>query len=147
MISAIRQAGMAAVLLTASLPAMAQQTLLAPTPESAASVLLRLAVVIGLIVAFAYIARALQARRRLGGQSFEIQGGLTLGGKERLMLVKVGETQLLLGVTPGGISLLHRYGSAEEVPVEPAPLSLQSADGGGDFAERFREVLRRSVGA
>lgn len=39
--------------------------------------------------------------------SLRVLASLPLGVRERLLLVQVGEQQLLLGVTPSGISLLH----------------------------------------
>ncbi|MDA8114151.1 MAG: flagellar biosynthetic protein FliO [Acidithiobacillus sp.] len=45
----------------------------------------------------------------VGGQvgGMRVVSSLSLGTRERLLLVQVGEQQLLLGVTPAGITLLH----------------------------------------
>ncbi|WP_298171572.1 flagellar biosynthetic protein FliO [Acidithiobacillus sp.] len=45
------------------------------------------------------------ASGQLGGM--RVVSSLPLGTRERLLLVQVGEQQLLLGVTPAGITLLH----------------------------------------
>jgi len=70
-------------------------------------------VTFGLFVVLMVIAAAAWFTRRFGhfqataGGSLRIIGGLHLGAKERLVVVQVGEEQLLLGVAPGRISKLH----------------------------------------
>ena len=41
-----------------------------------------------------------------GGQ-MRLLGGLSLGGREKLLVVEVGEIQLVLGVAPGRVQTLH----------------------------------------
>lgn len=36
-----------------------------------------------------------------------LMGGLSLGGREKLLVVEVGEIQLVLGVAPGRVQTLH----------------------------------------
>ncbi len=42
----------------------------------------------------------------MGGQ-MRLLGGVSLGGREKLMVVEVGEIQLVLGVAPGRVQTLH----------------------------------------
>lgn len=125
--------------LLASGPALAQPAL-TPGAESLGGLLLRLLLVLGLIVGLAWLARQLAGRRRFGGQGLVIEGGLALGTRERLVVVQAGEARLLLGVTPGGISLLHRFEPGEGPALtEPAPAPA--------FAERLRALIGPEKGA
>ncbi len=65
-----------------------------------------------------------------------VLSGLSLGMREKLVLVKVGEKQLLLGVTPGRVDkLMELEGDAR--------LFQGSANKGGDltFAAKLQQVL------
>jgi len=61
-------------------------------------------------------------------------GGLSVGNRERVVLVQVGERQLLLGVAPGRVQTLHVL----EENLEPA---RGDAAGGEDFATRLRGLM------
>lgn len=66
-----------------------------------------LVIVLLCIVVLAWLAKRLNGFQSLSGDSLQILGGLSMGSRERLVLVKVGSEQLLLGVTPGQINALH----------------------------------------
>jgi flagellar biogenesis protein FliO len=85
--------------------------------------------------------------------SIEIVADISLGQKERAVLVQVGEQQILLGVAPGRVNTLH-------VLAEPVAVS-----GGGRTAHteqtdlipptssshipthlQFKTILKRSLG-
>ena len=42
-----------------------------------------------------------------GTEKMRIVGGLSLGMREKVILLQVGKKQLVLGVTPGRIDALH----------------------------------------
>lgn len=99
---------------------------------------LGLAVVLALIVALAWAVRRFGRVQPLPAGALRVLGGLSLGARERLVLVKVGEAQLLLGVAPGRVQTLH-------VLAEPIERSAAAEPGAGlrdDFAQRLRAVLR-----
>lgn len=68
---------------------------------------------IGLMVILALIAGAAWLAKRFGNFKIAAQGqmkvvaGLSLGAKERVVLLELGDEQLLLGVAPGRIQTLH----------------------------------------
>ena len=72
-----------------------------------------LQVFFGLVVVVTTIIAVLWAIRRLSRYSssannqLRIIGGINLGARERLLVVQVGEQQLVLGVAPGSIRTLH----------------------------------------
>lgn len=70
-------------------------------------------VTLGLFVVLIIIGAAAWLTRRFGhfqttaGGALRIVGGLHLSAREKLIVVQVGEEQLLLGVAPGRVSRLH----------------------------------------
>jgi flagellar protein FliO/FliZ len=101
---------------------------------------LGLAVVIGVIFVMAWLIRRMgHVQTRVSG-ALKILGGLSLGQRERVVLVQVGENQILLGVAPGQIRTLHVL----ENPIE-ADTSRPTGGEPGSFAERLQGVLRGKI--
>ena len=74
-----------------------------------------------------------------GAERFRVLAQLSLGRAERLMLVQVQESCLLLGVTQYGVALLKEL-RAEEAA---ALLEQQAAASPARFAEVLRDGLRK----
>lgn len=94
-------------LFTLSLPGtvMAENT----APSLSSSLLktsLTLVLIIGVILALAWLLRKSQAISLTRGRNIQLIETLPLGRNERLCLVKSGDKHLLLGVTAQGISRL-----------------------------------------
>ena len=68
---------------------------------------LGLLLVVGLIFVLAWLMRRVQRIGPGNGQVIEMIGSRALGPRDRLVLVQVGEEQILLGITPGRITPLH----------------------------------------
>ncbi|MGA7800582.1 MAG: flagellar biosynthetic protein FliO [Gammaproteobacteria bacterium] len=94
---------------------------------------------LGLLAVLAAIALVAWLMRRVGrfqsgvGGAMRIVGGLSMGARERVVLIQVGETQLLLGVAPGRVQTLH-------VMQEPIAEDSEGA-GAGRFAQKLRAAL------
>jgi flagellar protein FliO/FliZ len=99
--------------------------------------LLGLAIVIGFVFGCAWLARKLGVSGMKRGGLVKVVGGASLGGKERVAVIEVGDQWLVLGAGPGNVRLLHTMpaGSAEVESVG-APQTLQ-----GSFGQRFRDAL------
>jgi flagellar protein FliO/FliZ len=128
----------AAALLAVAPPALAQQD--APSPllrsalsgEQVSSYASGLLMVFAFLVVLVWVARWLQNRGTLGRGGLRVTASAALGGKERLVVVDVEGERLLVGVTPGGISLLKTL-AAEDAPAQsPSP----AAGAGGGWLER-----------
>jgi flagellar protein FliO/FliZ len=63
--------------------------------------MLGLLLVVGLIFVLAWLMRRVQRAGPAGNQVIELLGSRALGPRDRLVLVQVGNEQILLGVTPG----------------------------------------------
>jgi flagellar protein FliO/FliZ len=92
------------------------------------------------IVALAWLAKRVSRLQSSSDGSLQILGGLSMGARERVVLVQVGSAQLLLGVAPGRINMLHQL----EQPLEKndsaghgdAAMSLT-----GSFSEKLHSAL------
>ncbi|EIC22146.1 flagellar biosynthetic protein FliO [Thiorhodovibrio frisius] len=79
-------------------------------------------VVIAILV-FAWFMRRFSGTSSAGiPRAIEILAVRSVGTRERLMLVKVGEEQVLIGVSPAGMRTLHRL----ETPLQPPPSKASS---------------------
>ena len=95
---------------------------------------LGLLLVLGLIFFLAWLLRRVQQAGPAGkGQVIELIGSRALGPRDRLVLVQVGNEQILLGLTPGTISALH-------VLKEPVQVS-GTEQATPEFAQRLMELL------
>ncbi len=70
---------------------------------------LSLALVLGLVGAFAWLAKRFRGGQLQGGL-IQIVSGLSLGPKERVVLLRVGDEEVLVGLSPAGMSRLHVMG-------------------------------------
>lgn len=95
--------------------------------------LLGLGLVVGLIFVLAWLMRRVQRAGPAGNQVIELLGSRALGPRDRLVLVQVGNEQILLGVTPGRITPLHVMNEPVHVP------ETQSTT--PEFARRLMEAL------
>ena len=102
--------------------------------------------VLGMIVFAAWALRRLQQRGGGAGsgqrQPLRVIGYHALGMKEKLVVVEIEDTWLVLGMTPASITTLHTLPRPASAAVEPdaaaQPPSLPAA-----FATQLRRTLSR----
>lgn len=68
---------------------------------------LGLAVVLGLLGATAWVSRRFRGSALGHGGQIEVVSGMSLGARERVVLLKVGGDRVLVGVSPSGLRTLH----------------------------------------
>lgn len=95
--------------------------------------LLGLLLVIGLIFVLAWLLRRVQQLAPRSGQVIKLLATQPLGPRDRLVLVQVGNEQILLGLSAGRIAPLH-------VLKEPVHLADAEPATPG-FAQRLMELL------
>lgn len=94
-----------------------------------------LLLVLGLIFFLAWLLRRVQQAGPAGkGQVIELIGSRALGPRDRLMLVQVGNEQILLGLSPGTITALH-------VLKEPVQVPGITEKATPEFAQRLMELM------
>ncbi|MBW6152362.1 flagellar biosynthetic protein FliO [Pseudomonas aeruginosa] len=100
-----------------------------------AQLVLGLGLVIGLIFLLAWLVRRVQQAGPRGNRLIRTLASQPLGPRDRLVLVQVGEEQILLGLTPGRITPLHVLKEPVHLPDgEPAT---------PEFAQRLLELLNK----
>lgn len=94
------------------------QTLSNSSPGVHGSELLRLGmgliVVVAIILLLSWCLKRLNGLKIAGTSGMKIITSMSLGAREKLVLVNAGERILLLGVTTGSINMLHDFG--EKLP-------------------------------
>ncbi|MBV4484219.1 flagellar biosynthetic protein FliO [Pseudomonas sp. SWRI153] len=94
-----------------------------------------LLLVLGLIFFLAWLLRRVQQAGPAGkGQVIELIGSRALGPRDRLVLVQVGNEQILLGLSPGTITALH-------VLKEPVEVPSASEKATPEFAQHLLKIL------
>lgn len=69
--------------------------------------------VLALLTATAWLSRRFRVGTRPRAGLIEIQSGISLGAREKVVLLKVGREQVLVGVSPAGMRTLHVLGHDE----------------------------------
>lgn len=130
------------LLLSPVLAATAQAP--APLPASPVSiggvlqVLFGLLVVLGTVAASAWLLKRLAPGQVSAGGAIRLIGGIAVGPKERVVVVEVGDTWVVLGVAPGQVNALHTMPKLASMPEVAHP-----AMGDQRFANWLREVMSR----
>lgn len=76
--------------------------------------LLGLALIVGILFFAAYVLRQINGGPRFGqGGPLRIVGGLMISARERIVVIEVGETWLVVGIVPGQIKTLHTQAKGE----------------------------------
>lgn len=127
-------------LLLAALPGAAlAQAAGTPLPEAGASalqVVLGLGIVIAVLVGGLWLLKRVSAPLGAVPGALRVVAGTAVGARERIVLVEVGETWLVVGVAPGQVSALHQMprGQFAATPAAPA---------GREFGAWLKQVLER----
>jgi flagellar biosynthetic protein FliO len=76
-----------------------------------------LAVVVALLMVLPWFFRKVMGRKVFGGSVAKIVGGVSLGTRERLLVVEVGGRWIVVGVAPGRVNALAN--------IDPSPALLE----------------------
>src|SRR3984885_11868164 len=99
---------------------------------------LSLVAIVALILAIGWVLKRFKLNAPRGSVDSEILDQLSVGPRERVLLIRIGEAQVLLGVGAGGIVAL--------TPLS-APIQLKASGRAPAFAERLRDMMKRPGGA
>lgn len=120
----------------AAAPAAEPAAEAARSPIGAGSVLQMvagLALVVILIFALAWAVRRFGNVNVNARGALRVVGALSMGARERVVLIEAGDKQILLGVAPGRVQTLHVL---DEPIRQPA-----GAPAAGNFADRLRSAM------
>ena len=137
--SCLRFAGILLLWLLTAHSAIAQETGRAVVNPMVTLGKLAMALIVVLMVfwLFARVMRHFQSSQNGFHQGLKVVGALSLGQRERVLVVQVGDEQLVLGVTSTQISTLHVL----ENPISQTTPRAQQ----GDFKSKLSAALKRQV--
>ncbi|TRZ91943.1 MAG: flagellar biosynthetic protein FliO [Rhodocyclaceae bacterium] len=121
-------------------PAVALAETASPAPEFGGSILqviLSLILVVLLLFGSLYVLKKLSAPRGVAAGLLRVIAGAAVGSRERVVVVEIGDTWLVLGVAPGSITALH------QLPRRALPSVDEAGQGGKDFAGWLKQVMDR----
>lgn len=102
--------------------------------------LLGLGMVLAALAAFFWFLRRFSPGQTAAQGVVKVVGGVMLGPRERLVVVEVGETWLLLGVGGGQVSTLHTLPRPEGYT---PPLSEARSGRLPEFGDKLKELLSK----
>ncbi|GAB3537595.1 hypothetical protein GCM10027343_01160 [Noviherbaspirillum agri] len=144
----------AAVMLGAPLHAIAQAAASAPAtvpaavpavaaPSSAGNllqVLLGLVVVLALMAATAWVLKRMGVAAAGAGNVARIVGGVSVGNRERVVVVEVADQWIVVGVAPGSVNALST------MPRQEITTTTHIPPGGKNFATWLKQTIDKRNG-
>ncbi|MEO6974248.1 MAG: flagellar biosynthetic protein FliO [Gallionella sp.] len=112
----------------------------APPPPAISSggivqIIFSLLLVLAAIVLVAWLLRRMNASKLGAGNQLKVLGGVAIGQRERIVLVEVSDTWLVVGVGPGQIRTLHT------LQKQKLPDSANPVHGPGSADNKFANLL------
>ena len=96
----------------------------------------------GFLAGLAWFAKRVRGGfTRGGGARIQVLGAQALGPKERAVLVRVGDTDILVGVAANSVNTLHVFPAGANTEPPQAPVSASSPG-----APDFKALLFKSLG-
>jgi len=97
---------------------------------------LGLFVIVVLIVGMAWLMRRMSNVSGLNAGSLKVLAGVSVGQRERVVLIQAGDTQLLVGVAPGSVRAIH----VMDEPIVTQTSSASTSSSG--FAEKLHAAIK-----
>ena len=104
---------------------------------------LALILIIGLLMATAWLARKVSGGKGFGQGGMKVIGGVALGPREKLVLVEVGDTWLVIGLVPGQIRTLHQLPKGSDFH----PSQATHANAEAPFKQWLKTISERNRNA
>ena len=112
-----------------------------PTPGGGLfEVTLALLAIVALIAGLAWLMKRARGFGSAGHDRIQVLSDRALGPKERCVLVRVGTTDILIGVATGSVNTLHVFPQGAVTEPPPAPPSTTPD------TPSFKALLLRSLG-
>ncbi len=116
-----------------------------PPPSAVSSgnivqIIFSLLLVLAAIVLAAWLFKRMNVARQGAGNLLKILGGAAIGQRERIVLVEVNDTWLVVGVGPGQIRTLHTLQKPKGI--EQGTVAALSADQPKNFSAALSSALK-----
>ena len=102
----------------------------------AIKVVFSLAVVLVIFYVFVYVFKKYVGGPLKSNSSIRMLGGISVGNKEKIIIVEAGKVNLLVGVSGYGITKLHQFDENELVTLQDEDNSMMS------FGEHIENLIR-----
>ena len=126
------------VLLSSPVAAQAQAEAMAPLDPISSPYLMKLTLglilVVALIFLFAWLLKKFNLNQGSQNGLIRIIAGLSMGTRDRIVLLQIGEEQILLGLSPGRIQKLHTLS-------QPLDISGEAEVPGSAFADKLQRLM------
>lgn len=92
-------------------------------------------IIVALIFGMSWLMRRMGRMSGSGTSDLKVISGVSVGQRERVVLIQAGDTQLLVGVAPGQVRTLH----VMEEPITETSLPKASSHG---FSEKLHAAIK-----
>jgi flagellar protein FliO/FliZ len=99
-----------------------------------------LLLVLAALAAFAWAMKRFGPKAQTGAGGLRIVGGLNLGGRERIVLIEVGDQWIVVGASPGRVNALATLPRQETVP---PPLSGDKTVPAASFGAWLKQTIEQ----
>lgn len=143
---AAAKAGSAMVLPATALPVAPALPSASSASSSAGSLLqttLALAFVLALLVGLAWLLKRYGPKSMGGSSAVRLVGSLSVGARERILVVEVGEQWIVVGASPGRMNALATMPRQQQDEIAAHPLPGLP---GANFAEWFKQTIEKRNG-
>lgn len=111
----------------------------AVTSSSIVQIIFSLLLVLAAIVIVAWLLKRINVTQHKSGNLLKVLGGVAIGQRERIVLVEVNDTWLIVGVGPGQIRTLHTLDRQQALSTESS--SQDSTQPENKFARLLSSVI------
>lgn len=99
-------------------------------------VLMALFVVVAAIFVVAWLFKRYSMDYGQGNQGIKVVSAISLGGKEKAVVLQVGEEQIMLGVSPGYVKKIHSL---------TTPIKSRTNESSGSFLAKLNQEIHKVV--
>ena len=102
-------------------------------------IILSLILVLGVVALVAWIMKRINLPQHGAASLLKVIGGVAVGQRERIVLVEVNDTWLVVGIAPGQVRTLHTMAKGQL----PAPLDSASGKSDGKFQMWLKQMVEK----
>ena len=127
----------------AALAPAAQVQVSAPAAGSLIQTNFALCLVLALLAALAWFMKRFGPKAQAGAARVKLVGALNLGGRERIMVVEVGDQWIVVGASPGRVNALATMARqpANEAEAAPGATLHPHQPSASSFAEWLKQTI------
>ena len=99
--------------------------------------------VLAMLALFAWAMKRFGPRPQAGAAGLRIVGALNLGGRERLMVIEIGDQWIVVGASPGRVNALATMPKQDGAPGDSAATLNPYAPSASSFSEWLKQTIEK----